>query len=78
MFIPFQDPEYWGIAVASGNEELLGEFNEFIAQSKEDGEFDRLTEQYLAAEKEAFDELGFRWFFDFDDADGEGQAEAEA
>lgn len=66
VFIPFQDPEYWGIAVASGNDELRGQLNEFIAASKENGEFDRLTEQYLASEKAAFDELGFRWFFDFD------------
>lgn len=67
VFIPFQDPEYWGIGVQKGNTELLDELNEFIAQSKEDGEFDRLTDQYLAEEKAAFDELGFRWFFDFDD-----------
>ena len=75
VFIPFQDPEYWGIAVAQGNDGLRDELNEFIEQSKADGEFDRLTEQYLANEKAAFDELGFRWFFDFDDggaAEGDG------
>lgn len=66
VFIPFQDPEYWGIAVASGNDELRKQLNEFIASSKDNGEFDRLTEKYLADEKAAFDELGFRWFFDFD------------
>ncbi|HIU04483.1 MAG TPA: transporter substrate-binding domain-containing protein [Candidatus Coprousia avicola] len=78
VFIPFQDPEAWGIAVASGNDELREELNAFIAESKENGEFDRLTEQYLADEKAAFDELGFRWFFDFDDADAEGVAAADA
>lgn len=78
VFIPFQDPEAWGIAVASGNDELREELNAFIAESKENGEFDRLTEQYLADEKAAFDELGFRWFFDFDDADAEGAPEADA
>ena len=66
VFIPFQDPESWGIAVAKGNDELLGQLNEFIAQSKASGEFDRLTEKYLASEKAAFDELGFKWFFDFE------------
>lgn len=70
VFIPFQDPEYWGIAVASGNDELREELNSFIAESKENGEFDRLTDTYLADEKAAFDELGFRWFFDFDDNNG--------
>lgn len=78
VFIPFQDPEAWGIAVASGNDELREELNAFIAESKENGEFDRLTEQYLADEKAAFDELGFRWFFDFDDADAEGAAASDA
>lgn len=65
VYIPFQDPEWWGIAVAKGDTELLDELNAFIEQSKSDGEFDRLTERYLADEKAAFDELGFTWFFDF-------------
>lgn len=68
VFIPFQDPEYWGVAVADGNDELRAQFNEFIAQCKQDGTFEELTQEYLADEKAAFDELGFRWFFDFDDA----------
>jgi polar amino acid transport system substrate-binding protein len=65
VFIPFQDPEHWGIAVQEGNSELLAELNEFIATSRTDGTFDRLTEKFLAEEKKTFDELGFRWFFDF-------------
>lgn len=68
VFIPFQDPEYWGIAVKKGNTHLLSQLNEFIAQSKTDGEFDRLTEKYLSEEKKAFDQYGFKWFFDFDEA----------
>lgn len=49
-----------------GNTELLDQLNAFIAQSKTDGEFDRLTEKYLADEKKAFDQYGFKWFFDFE------------
>ena len=64
VYIPFQDVENWGIAVKKGNTELLDQLNEFIEKSKSDGEFDRLTEKYLASEKEGFDELGFTWFFD--------------
>lgn len=64
VFIPFQEPEGWGIAVKKGNSKLLGQLNEFIAKSKQDGEFDRLTQKYLPDEKEAFDKLGFTWFFD--------------
>lgn len=77
VFIPFQDPEYWGVAVQKGDEELLEQLNAFIAQSKENGEFDRLTEEYLADEKAAFDELGFRWFFDFDEDDEDAETDAE-
>lgn len=83
VFIPFQDPEYWGVAVADGNDELRAQFNDFIAQCKQDGTFEELTQEFLADEKAAFDELGFRWFFDFDDAgaaDGaadDGSASAE-
>ena len=65
------------------NDELRAQFNEFIAQCKQDGTFEELTQEFLADEKAAFDELGFRWFFDFDDAgaaDGaadDGSASAE-
>lgn len=66
IYIPFQDAEEWGIAVNKGNSELLNQLNEFIAQSKADGEFDKLTEKYLSEEKKAFDEYNFKWFFDFE------------
>lgn len=76
IYISFQDAEYWGIAVQSGDDELREQLNEFIAACRENGEFDRLTEEYLADEYAAFKELGFRWFFDFDEAD-EGAASAD-
>lgn len=66
VYIPFQNAESWGIAVKKGDTELLDQLNEFIAQSKEDGEFDRLTEKYLSEEKKAFDAYNFKWFFDFE------------
>lgn len=64
IFIPFQDTEYWGIAVKKGNTELLDKINECLAQYQEEGGFDTLTEKYLSEEKKAFDQLGFKWFFD--------------
>lgn len=76
VFIPFQDPEYWGVAVADGNDELRAQFNEFIAQCKQDGTFEELTQEFLADEKAAFDDLGFRWFFDFDEEGGSADASA--
>ena len=67
VFIPFQEAESWGIAVKKGDTELLDQLNAFIAKSKTDGLFDQLTEKYLSEEKKAFDEYGFKWFFDFEE-----------
>ena len=70
VFIPFQDVEQWGIAVKKGNTELLDQLNEFIETYREDGGFEELTEKYLSEEKEAFEELGFQWFFDMSTEEG--------
>lgn len=67
VFIPFQDPEHWGIAVQKGNQELLDQINAFLKQYQENGGYEELTEKYLSEEKKAFDELGFQWFFDLDE-----------
>jgi len=64
VFIPFQNVEYWGAALKKGNTELLNGVNEFIGKYTDDGGFDKLSEKYLAEEKKAFEELGFKWFFD--------------
>ncbi len=64
VFIPFQDVDKWGVAVKKGNTELLDKINEFIEKYTKEGGFDKLTEKYLSKEKKAFDELGFKWFFD--------------
>ncbi len=66
VFVPFQDVEYWGIAVAKGHDELREQLNQFIADYAEDGGFSRLTQKHLAEEKQAFDDLGFTWFFETD------------
>ncbi|MEG1461294.1 MAG: transporter substrate-binding domain-containing protein, partial [Oscillospiraceae bacterium] len=64
IFIPFQDVEKWGVAVQKGNTELLTKLNEFIAKYTAEGGFEKLTEKHLSEEKAAFDQLGFKWFFD--------------
>lgn len=64
IFIPFQDVEYWGVAINKENTELLEKVNNFIDEFNRDGGFDELTEKYLKEEKKAFDELQFKWFFD--------------
>ena len=43
-----------------------------MKEFREEGGYDKLVETYLSEEKEAFDTLGFQWFFDLDDEmDGE-------
>ena len=64
IYIPFQNVEYWGVAVQKGNTELLNNLNAFIEKYTAEGGFDELSEKYLKEEKKAFDELGFKWFFD--------------
>jgi polar amino acid transport system substrate-binding protein len=64
VFIPFQNVEHWGIAVQKGNYDLVNDINKFLKKFAEEGGFDKLTENHLKEEKEAFDELGFLWFFD--------------
>ena len=66
VYIPDQEVEQWGIAVQQGDDELREAFNDFIERYRAEGGFDELTEKYLSEEKAAFDELGFRWFFDLD------------
>ena len=66
VFIPFQDPEQWGIAVKKGNTELLEELNAFLDEYQAQGGFDALTEKYMSEEKAVFDQWGFTWFFDLE------------
>ena len=48
-----------------GDNALREALDKFIADYRATGGFDRLTEKHLAAEKAAFEKLGFKWFFDF-------------
>lgn len=61
---PFQEkPEYWGIAIKKGNEELRERVNAFIKQAKSDGTFDALSKKYLTEARATFDKLGIPFFF---------------
>lgn len=64
IFIPFQNPEKWGVAFRKNDIELVEKMNEFIDKFNKEKGFDKLTEKYLSKEKENFDKLGFKWFFD--------------
>lgn len=74
VFIPFQEPEKWGVAVRKGNQELLDQVNAFLKDFRAEGGYEKLEETYLSEEKKAFDELGFKWFFDVADKTDGGAA----
>lgn len=64
IFVPFQKNEMWGVAVKKGNTDLLNQIDEFILKFTSEGGFEKLSEKYLSEEKKAFEDLGFKWFFD--------------
>lgn len=64
VYVPFQDKDMWGVGVQKGNTELLNQVNAFIKEYTANGGFDELSEKYLHEEKQAFKDLGFKWFFD--------------
>lgn len=67
VFIPFQDAEEWGIAVKKGNTELLDQL-ERLHRAVENRRRVRSPHREVpqADEKKAFDQYGFKWFFDFE------------
>ncbi len=61
---PFQEnPEYWGMAIKKGNDELRERVNAFIKQAKSDCTFDALSKKYLTEARATFDALGIPFFF---------------
>lgn len=66
IFIPFQEVEYWGVAIKKDNTDLLNKVNAFIDDFREEGGFDKLSDKYLKDEKRDFEGLGFKWFFDLE------------
>jgi len=58
-----KDFEHWGIALRKDDAELKKSINEFVAQSKKDGTFDKLSYIYLKEARETFDKLNIPFFF---------------
>lgn len=59
---PFNS-ESWAIGVRKGNDELMTQVNQFLAEYQASGGFDRLGDKYLSEQKREFKELGFPFFF---------------
>lgn len=58
-----KDFEHWGIALRQDEPELKASINEFVAKSKKDGTFDKLSYTYLKEARETFDKLNIPFFF---------------
>jgi polar amino acid transport system substrate-binding protein len=55
--------ESWAVALRQGDDELRERVNSFLQQFRESGGFERLGNQYLGDQKEAFAELGLPFYF---------------
>ena len=62
LLSPFTE-EAWAIGLRLGDDELRSNVNRFLARFKTEGGFDRLGDQFLSEQKQAFEKLGFPFFF---------------
>lgn len=59
---PFQR-EHWGVALRKGDAALKIRINRFLTSFRQEGGFERLGEMYLKEQKEAFNKLGYPFYF---------------
>ena len=64
VYIPDQQAQAWGAAFKKGNTDLVGKMNLFIEKFRTEGGFDRLGDEFLAAEKTFFKDNGLKFFFE--------------
>ena len=62
LLAPFQK-ESWAIGIRKGNTELEAQVNAFLKDFKAKHGFDALGDKYLKADKEAFRQMGFPFYF---------------
>lgn len=59
---PFKQ-ESWAIGIRKGNDELRQQVNAFLDEFREKGGFEELGDKYLGEQKEAFERLGYPFYF---------------
>ncbi len=59
---PFER-ESWAIGLKQGNEDLRLAVNRFLTRFKSEGGFDRLGDRFLSEQKQAFESMGYPFFF---------------
>ena len=62
LLAPFQH-ESWAIGIRQGNAALETQVNAFLKDFREKKGFDALGDKYLKADKEAFQKMGFPFYF---------------
>ena len=62
LLVPFQK-ESWAIGIRKGNTDLETQVNAFLKDFKAHKGFDALGDKYLKADKEAFRQMGFPFYF---------------
>lgn len=62
ILTPFKK-EFWAVGLRKGNDALLKQVNAFLMQFKQKGGFEKLGNEYLRAQKEAFKEIGVPFIF---------------
>lgn len=55
--------EEWAIAVRKDDEALRGQINDFLKKFRAEGGFDRLADEFLRDQKEAFQKQGIPFYF---------------
>ncbi|MDX2081522.1 MAG: transporter substrate-binding domain-containing protein [Terrimicrobiaceae bacterium] len=55
--------EQWAVVLRPGDEELRRQVNEFLAEFRAQGGFDRLGDRFLKEQKDAFRERGIPFYF---------------
>jgi polar amino acid transport system substrate-binding protein len=59
---PFQE-EHWAFGIRKGNEALKVQVNDFLKAFRVEGGFERLADEYLKEQKQAFDAMGIPFYF---------------
>lgn len=64
VMTPLPGVSGWGIAIRKGQPELLNSIDEFVINSKTDGTFDKIRDEFLKEKADAFEkETGMKFFF---------------
>lgn len=62
LLVPFQQ-ESWAVGIRKGNDALRSQVNAFLVDYRARGEFETLGNRHLREQKEAFQKMGYPFYF---------------